>query len=99
MIVVLIMGILIGIAVPQFYKARESGRKSQCLGNLKIMDNAKEQWAMDNKKTTGDSCSFTDLVGATNYIKNMPVCPSGGTYDLRPVSSFSTCSFTGHVLP
>jgi len=53
MIVVLIIGILMAIAVPNFVKARESSRKQTCISNLKQIDQAKEQWAMDNRKNAG----------------------------------------------
>lgn len=99
MIVVVIIGILVSVAVPQFYKARESARKSRCLGNLKILDNAKEQWAMDHKKKNGDPCDFNDLIGQTLYIKAMPECPSGGTYTVNSVSNYSSCTVAGHELP
>jgi len=55
MIVVLIIGILMAIAVPNFVKARESSRKQTCISNLKQIDQAKEQWAMDNRKNAGDT--------------------------------------------
>jgi prepilin-type N-terminal cleavage/methylation domain-containing protein len=53
MIVVLIIGILLAIAVPNFVRARESSRAKACVSNLKQIDAAKEQWAMDNNKRTG----------------------------------------------
>ena len=76
MIVVLIIGILMAIAVPNFVKARESSRKNSCIANLKQTDSAKEQWAMDNKKDAGATVAYTDLVGATSYMKSTPTCPS-----------------------
>ena len=95
MIVVLIIGILLAIAVPNFIRARETSRAKACVSNLKQIDSAKEQWAMDNKKTALDTPVLaTDLVGATLYIKSMPVCPSGGTYVEGAVSTSPTCSIT-----
>ena len=102
MIVVLIIGILLAIAVPNFIKARETSRTKGCIANLKQIDAAKEQWAMDNKKGTTDTPALTDLVGTgtTTYIKNTPVCQSGGTYTVNAVSTAPTCSIAGtHVLP
>ncbi len=99
MIVVLIIGILMAIAVPNFVKARDSSRTNSCIANLKQTDSAKEQWAMDNKKSTGDAVAYTDLVGATLYMKSTPSCPSGGTYTVNPVGTTPTCDKTGHVLP
>ena len=95
MIVVLIIGILLAIAVPNFIRARETSRAKACCSNLKQIDSAKEQWAMDNKKTTGDTPAMTDLVGAALYIKATPVCPSGGTYAALGVGTDPTCSIGG----
>jgi competence protein ComGC len=101
MIVVLIIGILLAIAVPNFVKARESSRTKSCIANLKQIDSAKEQWAMDNKKNTGDTTALTDLVGPTLYIKSNPECPSGGTYTTAAIGTNPSCSKSadGHVLP
>ena len=105
MIVVLIIGVLLAIAVPNFIKARETSRSKACVANLKQIEAAKEQWAMDNKvAATGVSPGTTDLYGNTAYIKNTPVCQSGGTYTLgdmstRPVCSIGTGATPNHVLP
>ncbi|MCE2765535.1 MAG: prepilin-type N-terminal cleavage/methylation domain-containing protein [Fimbriimonadaceae bacterium] len=98
MIVVLIIGILMAIAVPNFVKARESSRKNTCIANLKQVDSAKEQWAMDQRKNAGDACAMTDLVGTAAYLKATPVCPSGGTYTVATVGTNPTCSISGHAL-
>ena len=55
MIVVLIIGILVAIAVPNFVRARESARARACVGNLSQIDSAKEQYAMDNKLAQGST--------------------------------------------
>ena len=99
MIVVLIIGILMAIAVPNFVRARNSSRMNTCIANLKQIDSAKEQWAMDNKADTGASVGFTDLVGSTAYMKAQPSCPSGGTYTVNPIGTSPACSTSGHALP
>jgi prepilin-type N-terminal cleavage/methylation domain-containing protein len=108
MIVVLIIGILLAIAVPNFIRARETSRAKACVANLKQIESAKEQWAMDNKKTNTDTPAGTDLYGAGLYIKTTPVCPSGGSYTegnmaTRPVCTIGTNGDTDtsndHVLP
>jgi prepilin-type N-terminal cleavage/methylation domain-containing protein len=104
MIVVLIIGILLAIAVPNFMKARETSRAKSCVSNLKQIDAAKEQWAMDAKKTTADTVTVT-LWGTTSdaYIKGAePVCPStGGSYVVGVIGTNPTCSsgIATHALP
>ena len=99
MIVVLIIGILMAIAVPNFVQARTNSRKQTCISNLKQIDSAKEQWAMDQKKDTGAAVVDADLFGATAYIKAKPACPAGGTYTLGNVGANPTCTTATHVLP
>jgi prepilin-type N-terminal cleavage/methylation domain-containing protein len=104
MIVVLIIGILLAIAVPNFIKARETSRTKACVSNLKQIDAAKEQWAMDEKMSVTDPPPVypDDLVGADNYIKAAPLCPSGGDYDAGTLALAgpATCTIGGtHVLP
>lgn len=67
MIVVLIVGILLAVAVPNFATARESSRQKACVENLRTIDSAKEQWAMDNRARNGATVRLSQLVGV--YIK------------------------------
>jgi len=94
MIVVLIIGILLAIAVPNFIRARESSRAKACVSNLRQVDSAKEQFAMDNKLGSGGTITngMTDLL---TYIKKTPECPSGGTYTIGAVGTDPTCSVGG----
>jgi len=97
MIVVLIIGILVAIAVPNFVQARDSSRKNTCIANLKQIDSAKEQWAMDNKADTGALPAQADLT--PTYLKAFPSCPSGGTYAINAIGTDPTCTTATHVLP
>src|SRR5438552_8010310 len=92
MIVVLIIGILLAIAVPNFIKARETSRAKSCVANLKEIESAKEQWAMDTKAAATATPGTTDLYGATAYIRNTPACPSGGTYTIGDMNTRPVCS-------
>ena len=93
MIVVLIIGVLLAIAVPNFVRARESSRAKACISNLKQIDSAKEQFAMDAKKAAGYAVSETDL---QSYLKKIPECPSGGEkYNFGEIGSNPTCPNAG----
>lgn len=96
MIVVLIIGILLAIAVPNFIKARETSRTKSCIANLRQIDAAKEQWAMDNKAAQGAAVAWGDIV--PDYIRKQPECPSGGTYTVGNVGTDPTCTISGHEL-
>jgi prepilin-type N-terminal cleavage/methylation domain-containing protein len=63
MIVVLIIGILLAIAVPNFMSARERSRANACRSNLRQIQAAKEQWAMaNNQGPTSLRHDWPDLV-------------------------------------
>ena len=69
-----------------------------CINNLRIIEGAKDQWALENKKGVGDAVSAQDILP---YLKNnaLPACPQGGVYTLNAVGALPTCSVPGHVLP
>ena len=98
MIVVLIIGILLAIAIPNFIRARESSRAKACVSNLRQVDSAKEQWAMDYRMAAGSA--LTDMTylagtGTNTYIKATPVCPSSGTYTINSIGTDPVCSVGG----
>src|SRR5947208_12977542 len=68
MIVVAIIGLLAAIAIPNFIKARTTSQKNACINNLRQVDGAIQQWALENKKAAGDAVTETDV---TPYLKNL----------------------------
>jgi prepilin-type N-terminal cleavage/methylation domain-containing protein len=79
MIVVLIIGILLAIAVPNFVKARQSSRVQTVVGNLKQIEAAKEQWAMDTGASSTASPANADLT--PTFLKKWPSGPVGDGTD------------------
>jgi prepilin-type N-terminal cleavage/methylation domain-containing protein len=53
MIVVAIIGLLTTLAMPNLAKARDTSRLNMIYSNLRALDSAKDQWALDNNKATG----------------------------------------------
>ena len=97
MIVVLIIGILLAIAVPNFIRARETSRTKTCVANLRQIEAGKEQWAMETKAASDAAVVEGDLT--PNYIKNWPDCPSGGDYTIGNVDEDPSCDGSAdHVL-
>src|SRR5688572_8852938 len=101
MIVVAIIGLLAAIAIPNFVKARTASQKNACIANMKQIEGAKATWALENKKVGSNSPATSELYGTTNYIRETPLCPGGGTYVVGNVDTKPTCSLSaeGHVLP
>ncbi len=105
MIVVAIIGLLAAIAIPNFIKARETARKNTCINNLRLVDGAIQQWALENGKNSSDNVVLTSLTtylgrGGTGDVNGSVKCPSGGTYAATTVNAKPTCSYaSGHALP
>jgi len=89
---------MVAIAIPNFVKARNTALTNLCINNLRQIDAAKQEWALENNKKPGDAPTVADL---TPFFKNhqMPVCAAGGVYTIGAVSNAPTCSIQGHVLP
>ncbi|MBU6411737.1 MAG: DUF3352 domain-containing protein, partial [Verrucomicrobia bacterium] len=91
-------GLLAAIAVPNFVKAREAAQRNACINNLRMIDGAKNEWALENRKTTGAVPTREDLLPYLSG-RRWPVCPSGGTYTMNPIGQPPACSVPGHKLP
>jgi len=107
MIVVAIIGLLAAIAIPNFIRSRATSQANACINNLRQIDAAANEFALEQGKKTGDAITYpTDL---TPYIKlntasSIPTCPAGGTYAVAKVSNIPTCSLSStvdpaHILP
>jgi prepilin-type N-terminal cleavage/methylation domain-containing protein len=97
MIVVAIIGLLAAIAIPNFVKARTTAQKNACINNLRQIDGAKEQWALEKKQGPG---APVDSVEVEAYIKGgAPKCPASGTYTYNNVDINPTCDVADHILP
>jgi prepilin-type N-terminal cleavage/methylation domain-containing protein len=75
MIVVAIIALLAAIAVPNFLRARKRSQATRILEDLRMLDSATDQYAIENNKTTGMNPVFADL---KNYLKTGSVLYSTG---------------------
>ena len=103
MIGVAIIGLLAAIAIPNFVRARTTSQMNACINNLRQIDGAIQQWALEQKKDPAATVAETDI---TPFLKNSVVCPSGGTtfadsYTISTVAVRPTCQKLAatHVLP
>ena len=105
MIVVAIIGLLAAIAIPNFVKARNTSQANACINNMRQIDSAIQQWALEKGKKDTDAPVSAEVAA---YIKGnaMPHCPAGGAYTLAATVATVpsvTCPNAGltpaHVLP
>jgi prepilin-type N-terminal cleavage/methylation domain-containing protein len=108
MIVVAIIGLLAAIAIPNFVRARTTAQANACINNLRQIDGAKQQWALEQKVGAAAAPAGTDIqpymgrgVGGT-----LPTCPSDSSktfatsYVIGNVQTAPTCAIntSNHVL-
>ena len=72
--------------------------QNACIANLKQIDGAIQQWALENRMV---AVSAVDWKGIQAYLKGrvLPACPAGGVYQPGAnVSASPTCTVPGHKL-
>jgi prepilin-type N-terminal cleavage/methylation domain-containing protein len=104
MIVVAIIGLLAAIAIPNFVKARATSQANACINNMRKIDDAANQWALEKGQKTGNPVNFpSDLTPYIKLNKNnaIPGCPAGGNYTVANVGNLPsvTCSLGSTVTP
>jgi prepilin-type N-terminal cleavage/methylation domain-containing protein len=93
MIVVAIIGLLAAIAIPNFVRARQTSQTNACINNLRVIDAAKQEWALE---TGQQSTAVPTSVNIVPYLGRagtvMPTCPIGSSsYNIYAVSVTPTC--------
>lgn len=104
MITVVIVGIILAIAVPGYFKSGKTSQKTVCIANLEKIDAAIDQWALENHASAGTDVSGSEEEIYNDYVKGgKPKCPAGGEYTLYSVGAKPQVSCSkegeGHKLP
>jgi prepilin-type N-terminal cleavage/methylation domain-containing protein len=104
MIVVAIIGLLAAIAIPNFIKARATSQANACINNLRQIDAAINEWALETGQNNSAAVGGVSTVSA--YIKlnsnsSVPGCPANGTYSVFNVGSTPqvSCTLSGQTPP
>jgi prepilin-type N-terminal cleavage/methylation domain-containing protein len=94
MIVVAIIGLLAAIAIPNFVKARQTSQTNACINNLRQVDSAKQEWALEKGQLSTATPTDTDLIpylGRSGSV--MPTCPIQGTaYTINAITVAPQCA-------
>ena len=103
MIVVAIIALLAASAVPGFLRARKRSQATKILNDLRMIDGAVDQYAIETGRKTGDPVTTSDW---TNYVKKNATLYNTGadlfgdtygdqivdTLPVVPTSAFNTLS-------
>jgi hypothetical protein len=98
-VVAAIVGFVAMIAIAAVRRAHEKSLTRVCVLNLRSIEDAKQQWAIENRKTQGAACGWKQI---TPYFRNKqpPACPANGTYRVQRLGRDPYCSYwpQGHIL-
>lgn len=106
MVIVIIIGILSIIAIPMARKASATAYQKNCLNNLRIIDQAKQQAALELRLQSNAVISLDQLTPF--FQRAVPACAAGGTeatfetsYEINDVSVPASCKIdpVNHRLP
>jgi prepilin-type N-terminal cleavage/methylation domain-containing protein len=108
MIVVAIIGLLAAIAIPNFIRARTTSQQNACINNLRQLDGAKQQWALERKASQNTTPVSSDIQPYLGRGVNgtLPTCPSDSSstftvsYTIANLNTAPSCRInsTNHVL-
>jgi prepilin-type N-terminal cleavage/methylation domain-containing protein len=108
MIVVAIIGLLAAIAIPNFVRARTTSQQNACINNLRQIDGAKQQWALETKAATTASPVLTNIQPYLGRGTNgtQPFCPAdssqtfAASYTMGDLNTAPVCQIVPatHVL-
>ena len=91
-----VVGLLAAIAIPNFVKARETAQYNAIVNNLRMIEGAKAQWALENKKREGTPVTEQDL---REYLRGGRVNPvTGETYKINPVGTPATATLSQRIM-
>ena len=90
MIVVAIIGLLAAMAIPNMARSREIAQLNAIINNLRVIDNAKDTWALENRRGTGDTPSDTDIAPYLKSNKFPPTLVCNETYTIGAVGTPAT---------
>ena len=105
MIVVALIGLLATMATPTWVRARTTSQKNTCVNNLRQVEAAKQQWALETKQSTNALPVYSDI---SSYLKNSVSCPAAGTdtsfsgsYNPNDIATPASCKIypVTHTVP
>jgi len=107
MIVVAIIGLLAAIAIPNFIQARTQAQMNACINNLRILDAAKQQWAIETNQVATAVPVAANLDGYIKGTTAAVLCPADAaqtfatSYSILAVSTDPLCRIVPatHDLP
>jgi hypothetical protein len=94
---VLMPAVVSFVIITNWRLAKSKAQTNSCVKNLRQIDGAIQQWALENSQAPESVPTEGELaVYLTDGV--YPKCPGGGIYRLAPVNASPTCTIPGHTL-
>src|SRR6266700_4949715 len=92
--------VILVLGICWFIQARTTSAVNACINNLRQIDGAIQQWALDRQATTNSFVTWNDIRPylAREQSSPLPRCPQGGTYTIGRVVGPPRCSIMRHNL-
>jgi prepilin-type N-terminal cleavage/methylation domain-containing protein len=96
MIVVAIIGLLAAIAIPNFVRARTTSQMNACINNLRLIDSAGQQWALEQHQGSAAEPAATALQPYLGHgsAGELPTCPADSTTTPNFTSSYTVVNIS-----
>lgn len=93
---IIFIPLMAAIAIPNFIKARDTSMHNACVNNLRMIEAAKNEWALEKGKDGGAVPAEADL---TPYLQDgkFPAFPAGAIYTINAVSNPPSCTLNGRT--
>jgi hypothetical protein len=102
-IVSVVLDVAVAASLYWFFRARSMTAFSVCPHTLMVIDGCKQEWELENRKTTNDTPTWNDLRPylPKDWTNGTPRCPEGGTYTAGRIGDPPKCSLGGprHSMP
>lgn len=111
-IAIVLIPLYAAIAIPSFMRARTTSQANGCINNLRQIEAAKDQCALDKGLTNLSVVTWSDIdpESGGGYIRMWPTCPASDTteaskagaeadYDINPVGVNSACKHFNNATP
>ena len=96
MIVVVIIGILAAVAIPNFVEMTDEAKAARIQADLNTMGSAVEIYYVKNGSYPSSISDMVDKSGNTGYLRSVPEPPVSGTsYNLNSSTGEITYTFKG----
>jgi hypothetical protein len=100
--------LVVSVGLKALATSRKAERRNACINNLRLLDSAKNQYALENRKKPGDIVTPSELrayMGCGHG--DLPLCPNDksgeftNSYELNPIGEHPTCKIIpqSHILP